>query len=309
MVGALRGCELLTTNTPAMGAEKKRNSMETSNNLFIASTSIGLVSAPRSGAVFDGKQSRFYHLVRAAIARRGSIEDLARSLVRLCERAYGRRDIEALREASQVLCNLPSQGAREAGRYYQAIIAKRAGNVDAAQAALESLTDSISLAIRARSLHTLATIEECKGDDEQAARLHLIAAKLPDRFTAASVLLQLSSIRSNAGDHPGALHTLEQAWPLVRLAASQHSHLWPLYCNERAFELLQVGRLEEAAKYSEIATRSSIASAYPEWAETGQEIKAAHAAPRTIAVSVSAPISADEETEEIQPSLFLSHAQ
>ena len=284
--------------------------METHNSLFIASTSIGLVSAPRSGAVFDGKQSRFYHLIRAAIARQGSIQGLAHSLVRLCEIAYGQRDLESLEDASEVLCNLPLESAQQFGQYYQALIATRCGQFRQAEFKLEPLTSSASEAIRSRALQTLAIISAAENRTEKARELHAATIKTGyDSFALTGALMNLSALESTRGNHRQALDGLVTAWPIVRAASRAHPYLFFAYHNEVAYELLQLGQVEQAAKYSQVATSSPIIDAYPEWRETKEQIIERQSAPITIAVLVSAPFSADEETEEIQPSLLNANSE
>jgi tetratricopeptide (TPR) repeat protein len=280
-----------------MGAAK-RNSMETHNSLFIASTSIGLVSAPRSGTVFDGKQPRLYNLITQAIARGASIQDLAQRLIGLCELAYGQRDIEALSEASQTLCNLPLASAQEAGRYYQAIATHRRGDSSKALAMLAELTES------PRVIQTSASIHFELGDLKRAAAMHMRAMRTaPDAFTVAGALMNLSAIASATGDHQQALESLQSAWPMVKAASFTQRYIFFAFANDLAWELLQVGRVEQAAKYSAIAVASPLTNRYAEWRETQAEIVERQSAPATIVVSVFAPISSDEKTEEIQASL------
>jgi hypothetical protein len=272
--------------------------MESSKNFFIASTSIGLLSAPERGAVFDGKPSgRAYHIISQALASHTTIQDLTGRLIRLCELSYGRRDIENLEEASKALCNLPLQSAQHAGRYFQAIALHRKGD---SLAALEIL---FGLPPVPRAIQTAASINYEIGDFERAAHLH--KAISGDPVALAGVLFTTSAIASASGNHRPALDVLVQSWPVIKTACQEQGQLWPLYTNEIAFELLQLGRVEEAAKYSAVATASPIADHYPEWSETAREIAERAAAPVIIAIETPISVSREQGGEEASHSFPL----
>lgn len=192
-------------------------------------------------------------------------------LTRLAEIAYGQRNIPALERLSFELCSLPSGSARDAGMYYAAIVAKRNGQVEFARSMLESLVDSPT--IGARATQTLGALYYDTGRAEQAMPLFAKAARSNDPFAKLCGLLQSTAIKSQAGNHQAALDELQALWPLARALALAHSHVFPFYHNELAYELAQVGRLQEAAKHSAIACASPVASAYSEWQETREEIK------------------------------------
>jgi tetratricopeptide (TPR) repeat protein len=144
--------------------------------------------------------------------------------------------------------------------------------------------------IQARAALTLGTVYESQSDIENALRLYLEAACRAtsiDLFTMVCTRGQLSAIKSTEGDHRAALADLEQLWPLLRLASRAYPHLFYLYHNDLAYELAQVGRIEEARQHSEIAISSPLAPAYPEWLETGQDL--ARQLERPAQVFVSAP--------------------
>jgi tetratricopeptide (TPR) repeat protein len=201
------------------------------------------------------------------------------------------RDVVALDEISRALISVPLAEATTTGRYYQAVITKRRGNLEAARVELEQLdTCGRSPLIRARSLLTLGTVYESQGRISEAARLYIETSRSAanvDPLAFFGAHSQLSAIKSTEGDHRAALADLEQLWPLLRLASRAYPHLFYLYHNDLAYELAQVGRIEEARQHSEIAISSPLAPAYPEWLETGQDL--ARQLERPAQVFVSAP--------------------
>lgn len=209
-----------------------------------------------------------------------SFEQASRRLFRLAEIAYGARDYAALKEITAALSAIPYQPAERAARYYQAILIKRAGDLDRA-------ADLLATIQAPRALHTLGTIEECRGNWTEAARLHveaMRAARGLDVFTVTSARLQLAAIRAVDGDHAGALADFQSMWPTLRTAARAHPHLYPLWCNALAVELGELGRIEEARQAAAIAIASPVADRYPEWLETAEDLHQAEQAGAIVVV-------------------------
>src|SRR5262249_39657346 len=103
----------------------------------------------------------------------------------------------------------------------------------------------------------------------------------------------------------GALSHLESLRPLVNLVAYQKPFYFYAYCNESAVVLGELGRIAEAEAAVTVALSSPFASAYPNWAETRQEIEAkcTSATPSVVAVTQApqANPSLPEESETLKP--------
>jgi tetratricopeptide (TPR) repeat protein len=228
-----------------------------------------------------GSPPRLYaQLLGAALHKTANhsqaIQDLAWRLIRVAEIACGARDRATLKEVAELLTGLPLQAARDAGLYYLAIIAWRQGDLEQSRQLLDPLTESISPIIQARAVQTLGTVYEAQGDTGDAVRLYtetLRAARHSDSLALSCAMFQLSSIKSAEGDHSAALADLQNALPVARLAARQHPHLWPLYHNELACELRELGRINEARAHSRVACNSQIAAKYDEWQETAEDLR------------------------------------
>jgi hypothetical protein len=213
-------------------------------------------------------------------------------LIRLAEIAYGARDFVTLDELSQVMLAIPRKSAQDAARYYAAVIAKRVGQLDHAIELLSTLNQP-------RAIQTLATVCENRGEWGEAIRLHVEAMRVGQAIDTLAVInaqLQLSAFKSLDGDHQASLEDLQRLHPFVALATPQHPHLWPLFHNDLAFELLQLGRIEEARAASAVAVASPIAHAYPEWQETAAEITERQSSRAIITVAI--PLEAPDESEE-----------
>jgi len=122
-----------------------------------------------------------------------------------------------------------------------------------------------------------------------------------DAFTFLSAQLQLSATKSYAGDHYAALADLQRLGPLVSLVARRHVHLWPLYCNDLAYELGLVGRIDEARAASAVAVASPVAAAYPEWRETAEEIAERQSSKAIIVVAIPEDAPGELETHRRTP--------
>ena len=195
-------------------------------------------------------------------------------LLRLAEIAYSRRDLVALACISEQLLSLPDEHAKSAGLYYSAIVAKRSGQERRAISLLESVgSDSF---IRARAIQTLGAIEFDAGRHEAALPYFIeaaSAAKGIDIATSLNALYQVSAIKSIGGDHGQALDDLLALWPVVRSVIKSHPHLYSNWHNDCAFELLQLGRVEDARASLSVALASPVAKSYPEYKDTRAEIE------------------------------------
>ena len=224
-----------------------------------------------------------------------TLEQATRKLIRLAELAYGQRDYEGLRAITEALQAIPYAAAQRAGMYYQAVLLKRVGDLDRAAELLATINAP-------RALHTLATIYECKGEWAEATRLHvesIRAARDVDLFTLASAGLQLATVRAIEGDHAASLQAFHALWPVLRVAAQFHPHLFTFWHNAVAVELSELGRFHEARRAIAIAQASPLAHRYPEIAETAREI--AQAQPTRVAGVVVEPQQEDAETTEATP--------
>src|SRR5262249_16513065 len=94
-------------------------------------------------------------------------------------------------------------------------------------------------------------------------------------------------VKSEMGDHRGALCDLERIAPLVRMVSQQNPLYFYFYHNELAVEFGELGRISEAEAACKIALASPFAHAYPEWSETRQELQAKRtsATPSVVAIS------------------------
>ena len=198
-----------------------------------------------------------------------SLERATARLIRSAELAYGARDDEALKAITGALLSVPFAAAHRAGSYYRAVLLTRAGQLDSTAELLATINAP-------RALLTLGTVEEYRGNFDEAARLHVEAMRAGrgvDLFTVAGAGMQLAAIKGIAGDSQAAASELRALFPLVCQAARLHPHLWFQYHNEIAVELAATGETEAARRAADIAVASPIAEAYPEWHETAAELR------------------------------------
>lgn len=218
--------------------------------------------------------------------------NLTNELTRLAEQAYVMRDVEALDEVSDVLMALPVDAARQIGLYYRALSINRRGHRDEAEILLKTVADNAPINYRARAIQTLGANHYDNGQLDEALRFQVEALRMAsdrntrDLQTTLLARLQISVINSVNGDHKTALHGLESLSPLVNLIAKQEPFYFYAYRNEFAIEFGEFGRIAEARAALETALASPYAAAYPNWAETSQEIEAkcASATPSVVAI-------------------------
>jgi tetratricopeptide (TPR) repeat protein len=188
--------------------------------------------------------------------------------------------VEALDEASLALMNLPLRAARQIGSYYHSLAIYRKGRKEEADALLERIADAAPITYRARALQSLGANCHVNGQLDEALRFQLQALRVASDRNAQGLQttliarLEISIIKSLYGDHNRALSDLEGLGPLVSLIAKHHPFYFYAYCNELAVGLGEFGRIDEAQATLDIALASPYASAYPNWAETRQELEA-----------------------------------
>jgi tetratricopeptide (TPR) repeat protein len=188
--------------------------------------------------------------------------------------------------------SLPLDSARQVGLYYRALASQRNALLDEAQILFETVADHAPSTYRARALQSLGTNHHTRRHLDEALRFQLEALRVAsdkdphDLQTTLLAYLQISHIKSDNGDHNGALAVLDGISPLVEIVSQQSPHYFYLYHNELAVEFGELNLITSAEAASAIALTSPFASAYPEWAETRQEL----AAKRTSATPSVVPV-------------------
>jgi len=234
------------------------------------------------------------HLIQAVNSQELFLK-LSSALIQFAEHAYVRRNMNALEDVSRVLMNLPVDAARQVGLYYQALVVKRKGDLDAAQMLLETVADNAPLNYRARAIQGLGANYHDKRQLNEALRFQVEALRIASGKNAHGLQTMLMAhfeitiVRSLAGDHNGALSQFEKLWPIVNFIARQNPYYFYYFHNELAVELGELGRLEEAEAACKIALASPFASAYPEWAETRAELEAKRTSATPSVVAVKRP--------------------
>lgn len=230
---------------------------------------------------------------------------LTNSLIHLAEHAYMLRDLDALQEVSKVLMNLPIAGSRQTGLYYHALALNRKGQRDEAEALIETVADDAPITYRARAIQTLGGINRDAGQLDEASRFQLEALRVaPNKNahglqTALMAQLEISHVKSDTGDHEGALAILESLSPLVQVVGRKNPLYFYFYHNELAVEFAELGRLAEAEAASAIALGSPFAHAYPEWSATREEIAAKRdsASPSVVAINRATEAGASRQVQ------------
>jgi tetratricopeptide (TPR) repeat protein len=200
-------------------------------------------------------------------------------LTRIAELAYSQRGIKTMERAGRELLAIDS----DAALYYLAMTAKWQGRIEEAR----FLFESVHGAYQARAIHALGAILYESGRFDEAAKFYTEAMQVNqgrDVIALAGYRFQASAIKSAQGRHRQSLDDLLSLWPLVRVATKYQPHLWALLHNEIAFELLQLGRLEEAKRAASVAIASPLIAAYPVWRDTAEEIRAAEVQPVLVVV-------------------------
>jgi tetratricopeptide (TPR) repeat protein len=232
--------------------------------------------------------------INAALARnlytREGFELLGRQLAAIARHAYFTRRTDTMEQASQLMLALPlSKELKFIAQYYQAICAWKQSNADEARRMLSHVLDEASPHYQAQGLLTIGATYFGQGEFEIALPHYLAAARIAsgrDLQTFATAQKMTAVVRGIYGDHQRALADLERLFPSVRAIAKHCPAFYYEFLNSYAVELGEVGRIAEAQNVCVITLASPFATAYPEFAQTRDELKAKRTAatPSVIAV-------------------------
>ncbi|MEK6304665.1 MAG: hypothetical protein AABO41_28615, partial [Acidobacteriota bacterium] len=228
----------------------------------------------------------FYQVIASELVRgvheKQVFRCLGDRLVVLSEQAHAFRQMDMLEQVSHVLVSLPLPRQYEAiGRYYQGIWTQRFGRGDLERAVslFECAAESAPPKYQIRAMVSLAASSRHQRDSQAALSLYCEAGRfaslngLYDPYASVLTPRMVAVIKSEHGDHRGALALLENLFPLAHAMRGVLPHVYFDYMNSLAVELCAVGRTEEARNTSQIVLASPFASAYPEWRETREEIE------------------------------------
>lgn len=182
--------------------------------------------------------------------------------------AYAFRQVEQVRELSNVLINLPLREHRIIGQYYLVWCQFRECVCD--YPTLEGIIEQ-TRTYKSKALIWRAGFDVYKGDFEAA--LYFYAEALKANPTVSDYIVAsrgLALAKSMEGFHASALRDLERLIPLLSYAEPM------TYCdvlNSYAVELIEAKRLSEAETVSSSVVSSPFAPYYPEWRETHEDIK------------------------------------
>jgi len=229
-------------------------------------------------------------------------QSVGRQLTEIARHAYFAQQMDVVEQVSQVMLALPiSKELKAAALYYQAIYRWRQGNADEARRLLERVTEESASDYRARAWLTIGATYFGQGKADAALPFYVVAGKAAigcDLLTLAESQKMIAVVRSLHGEHKQALGNLEQLFPLARAVGKHYPALYYDYLNSLAVELGEVGRLDEAEAACAIVLASPFSTAYPNWAETCDELEAKRtsATPSIVAVSL-----APEPAPQAQP--------
>jgi len=262
-------------------------------NFIDSSISGNWLARQEPTAQHSSYQRLIYTLLSRSIYTTEGFQSLGRQLAEIARHAHLARQMEAVEQASQVMLALPvSKELKIVALYYRAICAWKQGQADEARRMLERVTEESTSHYRAQALLTLGATQFGQGKAEAALPFYVAAGRAAgerDLLTLVESQCMTAVVRSIYGDHKQALNDLERLFPLVRAVGKYYPLFYYEFHNSLAVELGEVGRLDEAKAACSIALASPFASAYPEFAQTRDELEAKRTAatPSIVAVSVA----------------------
>jgi tetratricopeptide (TPR) repeat protein len=283
------GCESRPQHWPGSQAVK-----QTSQKLLIQSPGHqappcpGLVCPPRAVTQSAKHSSKLAinNLIRFILNSSFQTEMVARRLIELAESAYHARQSDALEVVANSLSLTPQY--RAVACFYRGLAVMMRESKDTARAK-ELFAHTISHApiiYQSRALLELSAVAECEQDTQSEFDFCKAALKSKhDSFTLIEAHRAIAIIQSREGDHRRAAEHLLSLWPVVSNCAVPR--LQADYLNSLAVELGELGDIERAIRFSELALSSPYAQVCPEYAETRAELRQLE--PQARALQAAAP--------------------
>jgi tetratricopeptide (TPR) repeat protein len=279
--------------------------------LFIDSSFSGdSLALKETSAQHSYYQRLICSLLSQSIYTKEGFQSLAKQLTDIARHAYLARQTDIVEQVSQVMLALPISGQlRSVTRHYQALCTKQKGDYNGARKLLERVVEEATPQYKARALQVIGATYHEQGNIDASLPFYLAACKASiscDPSTLVESQRNIALIRSIQGDHKQALEDIENLFPLVRAIAKQYPLLYYSFLNSLAVELGEVGRINEAQAVCNITLTSPFAPAYPEFAETRDEIAAKRpsATPSVVAVSAAPEPVRSSQTQperEVKP--------
>jgi tetratricopeptide (TPR) repeat protein len=209
-----------------------------------------------------------------------TLDSLAREINEIARRARVSRQKELCSKASAAVLGLQvSKGLRGVAEFY-ASLSQQDGVSDTRRfrQELARKADTAEPAFLGRVILEIACTYDCEGDLSEARRYYLEAAKAAgatDRLTSVQAAANTAVLRSEYGDHLGALQDMWRLFPVIKIASHTYPHIYYKYANNLAVVLSRAGRTDNSRRAIQVALASPLAPRFPEWHETAREIEEA----------------------------------
>lgn len=199
-----------------------------------------------------------------------SFQDVANRLVAIAENAHAFRRYDTIKEIGELLSNFPLKQYQYIGQYYLALSMCRNGQADMSEVRpiIEQLATIGPMQYRARALQLLAATYGAERKPEQ--ELYFYLESLRTRANTFTALRSIAVLMAKEGYHKRSLKELERLYPFARYMPP---HIYFDYLNSLAIELWESGRKYEARNVIRHVLESPYIIAYPEWRETGEDLR------------------------------------
>jgi hypothetical protein len=207
------------------------------------------------------------------------------ALTRAAEQSLVFHRTDLLAGIASRLSTLPGPGP-VVGKYYESVVQRRAGMIEAARAGLQPVIAEAPARIRPQALLTLARSHYDQGETREAAPLYCQAAQAArgvDPVTFIGAQKMLAVLAGIQGKHSAALELLENLWSVAQTVKATRPDEYLEYLNTLACCLAATGQPACARALIQRVCSSALVRFNPHWQESQQEIETA-AAPTIVVV-------------------------
>ena len=220
------------------------------------------VSTATNRLIIPPSHAPFYQQLRNSSV---GFRELGAKLVQNAEYCYVFRKVKQAEETARLLINLPLRQYQLIGQYYLGWC-KYARGADV-KSIFERVAEHAPSQYRARAMHTLAALAAKEGNTASELRWIVESMKVSPSLEG---LRGMAIVKAREGFHTSSLKDLEACMPLARYADALSYYD---YLNSYAVELGESGRTDEAHNITRIVLASPLASFYPEWQATADDLK------------------------------------
>jgi tetratricopeptide (TPR) repeat protein len=218
--------------------------------------------------------AQFYQAIVRNLIRGMLAESQIAYLIAVLEQARSERKFEIVDALAGVLIEARiSTSVQGVGLYFKGLALTNQGKLVEAHSILDRAAATAAAPFSSRALISIGAVAALSSEPEIQRESYIRASRSTDPFTLLHAHKMIAVLESGDGNHRASIQQLEGMFSFARSYSAFYPHSYYDYLNSLAFEMAEVGRLDEARQVSQTVLASPLARLYPECHETRAEIE------------------------------------